>query len=59
MNKAQIKIFNQRLDAIMKQVAKTRDALDELISDASELADDCVAALESLDDARDHLSKMV
>lgn len=40
-------------------IGKERDKLDELISSAQDLLDDCVDAIFNLQEARDALSKVV
>jgi hypothetical protein len=49
----------KRLDKMSIQVAKKRDELDELISGAESLREDCDNAYRDLISARDSLSEMV
>ena len=53
------KQLHQRMEALTKQIAKDRDALDDLISDATDLRESCAEALDALDSARDYLSQLV
>ena len=43
----------------MKQVAKERDQIDELILELGSLRDSCERAHDALQDARDALSELV
>jgi hypothetical protein len=49
----------KEIEKHMKAVAKERDALDEFISNLESLEEDCERAYQSLECARDDLSRLV
>lgn len=49
----------KQIDERMKGVASERDKLDEMISTAEALKEDCENAYDALQDARDALSELV
>ena len=60
MNKRMsIKGLKKAIEHHKREIAKHRDALRELISDAEAVADSCGDAVESLDSAVDTLSQYV
>ena len=59
MNKRQLTSIQKGIEKHMAKVAKTRDQLDEFISDMQALKEDCDKAYDALIDARDALSEMV
>jgi len=59
MNKRTLNAWIKKLDKSMKGIAKERDLLDSLISEAEDLRENCDTAWNNLQDARDGLSEMV
>jgi uncharacterized coiled-coil DUF342 family protein len=59
MNKRELRKLITQLGKHQKEVAKVRDALDDFISEADGLHEDCREAWDNLQDARDALSKLV
>lgn len=53
------KAMIKRIEKEMEMVAKRRDAIDDLISEASDLKESCERALDALQEARDALSELV
>lgn len=51
--------FIRRLEKQMTAIGVERDKLDDLISEASELLEDCNEAKDNLQRARDALSELV
>lgn len=49
----------KELDKRMQGVAKERDKLDDLISELEHLRENCRAAYDDMQSARDHLSELV
>lgn len=54
-----IKAIIKQIDKRKASIAAERDRLDELISEAEMLRDNCDSAYASLEDARDSLSELV
>jgi len=59
MTDAKLKLIVKKIDKHMKEVARTRDHLDESIGTLEELREDCRNAYDCLEQARDALSEMV
>ncbi len=57
--KGQIQKFIKKIETQQSRVAKERDRLDELISEMESLREDCAEAWDSLQDARDAMSRLV
>jgi chromosome segregation ATPase len=49
----------KQIEKRMAAVAKERDKLDDLVSELESLREDCREAYDSLQDARDALSRLV
>ena len=59
MRKRQIESLMRQIDKEAERLGKDRDRLDDLISHAEGLKDDCETAHGYLIDARDALSQLV
>jgi hypothetical protein len=59
MTAAQLKTLKKVVKYHADGIAKHRDALRDILTDASELADCCEQANEMLECAVDHLSQLV
>ena len=59
MTKKELAAVKRKLVAAQRRIAKERDALRDLISDAEGLADSCDRADGNLQDAIDALSELV
>ena len=55
----EIEKFIFQIEEIKTKIGKDRDKLDELISKAESLLEDCIEAYDLLDQARDALSRLV
>jgi len=51
--------FERRLRAIQERIAKERDALRELLSEAEDLADAADSAIENIEIAVDRIRELV
>lgn len=57
MNKRTARSMDAKIAACSKKIAAERDKLDEIISGAMQIVDDCDEALIDLERARDALSR--
>ena len=57
--KITLKNYEKHVEKRMLDIAKTRDKLDDTISEMEELRDNCNEAYDHLQDARDALSRLV
>ncbi len=56
-NKQTVNTLNKQIEACKKNIAKERDKLRDLISDAQTIADNCDEAIDDLERAADCLSQ--